>query len=455
MSEWGAALFVGARAGDLDASAERARPRGRTGVVPTRRRIESCLSGPVFIAVGLAFVAAGCGAATGPQSAPVSSLPLPATSGSPAPPAPPPPEGLGVPTGGWKTDFSRHTVPLSEITSGGPGKDGIPALDAPEFVTVETVVGWLEAHEPVVELTVAGDSRAYPLQILIWHEIVNDTVGGTPVAVTFCPLCNTAIVFDRRLGGRVLDFGTTGNLRNSDLVMYDRQTETWWQQFGGEAIVGALAGERLRLLPARIVAWRDFARDHPGGRVLSRDTGYDRAYGQNPYTGYDDVNSPPFFPAANPDDTSLLPKERVALVERGDEVVVIPFSALSERKRIRFTLAGEELEAVWVPGVRSALDSSDIAAGSKVGSALIRDVATGKTVVYDEPFWFSVAAFRPDARIVRRERLSALELEGGLPRRPSESADADRGPIGRRWRRDWGTRGTESLQGERLCTGSA
>ncbi len=166
--------------------------------------------------------------------------------------------GLQVSASEWQTNFARHTVPLSGFESGGPGKDGIPAIDNPTF---ETVAGtaYLTPREPVIELVVKGKARAYPIQILIWHEIVNDLVAGVPVAVTLCPLCNTALVFDRRVRGRRLDFGTTGNLRNSDLVMYDRQTETWWQQFGGAGVVGRYAGVRLRRVPGRIVAWSVFA----------------------------------------------------------------------------------------------------------------------------------------------------------------------------------------------------
>jgi hypothetical protein len=194
-----------------------------------------------------------------------------------------PPPGLRA---GWKTDFSKRSVSEQEFMSGGPGKDGIPAVDDPKFVAVEDA-DFLEDREPVIELVVEDDARAYPIQILIWHEIVNDVVGGVPVAVTFCPLCNAAIAFDRRLDRQTLDFGTTGNLRSSDLVMYDRQTESWWQQFGGEALVGRLTGASLEQLPSRIVSWADFRREHAGGRVLSRDTGFARPYGENPYVGYD------------------------------------------------------------------------------------------------------------------------------------------------------------------------
>jgi len=153
--------------------------------------------------------------------------------------------------GGWATDFSLHTVPLDEIVSGGPPKDGIPALDHPNFVGVAEARRWLEDDDPVLVIETEGASRAYPYQVLIWHEIVNDEIDGLPLAVTYCPLCNTALVFARRHGERTLDFGTTGRLRHSDLIMYDRQTETWWQQATGEAIVGTLAGETLELYPAQ------------------------------------------------------------------------------------------------------------------------------------------------------------------------------------------------------------
>ncbi|MBM3945626.1 MAG: DUF3179 domain-containing protein, partial [SAR202 cluster bacterium] len=148
----------------------------------------------------------------------------------------------GFMTTGWKTDFSRHSVPYSEISSGGPGKDGIRPIDRPTFAPASDPPPYMRDAEPVIVLELGGEARAYPLAIMIAHEIVNDEVAGLHVSVTYCPLCNSAIVFDRRLGDLVLDFGTTGNLRNSDLVMWDRQTESWWQQITGEAIVGQLTG---------------------------------------------------------------------------------------------------------------------------------------------------------------------------------------------------------------------
>jgi hypothetical protein len=335
----------------------------------------------------VALAAVGCGGGEGPGSSP-----RPNGSASSD-------DELAVPTAEWATDFSRHSVPLSEFQSGGPGKDGIPSIDVPMFVSVEEAGDWLSEREPVIELVHEGIARAYPIQILVWHEIVNDEIGGTPVAVTFCPLCNTALVFDRRVSGRVLDFGTTGNLRNSDLVMYDRQTESWWQQFGGEAVVGELTGEELEQLPARIVAWEDFAQRHSDGEVLSQETGVVRDYGRNPYEGYDDVDSGPFFPVSREDDR-LAPKERVVFLERDGDAVVVPFALLAERGRVEVQVGGEGVVVEWVPGVGSPLDEPFVAAGREVGSAEVTSAANGEPVAFDQPFWFAVAAFRPNARIV-------------------------------------------------------
>jgi hypothetical protein len=222
---------------------------------------------------------------------------------------------------------------------------------------------------------------------------------GVPVAVTFCPLCNTAIVFDRRVRGRLLDFGTTGNLRNSDLVMYDRQTESWWQQFGGEGVVGRYAGARLRQLPARIVAWQAFARAHPRALVLSRDTGHARPYGENPYTGYDDVDSPPFFSVKGLGDTRLPPKERVVFLQRGKAAIAVPFSVLAKKRVVRVRVGGHRLVVRLTGTVSSALDSPSIHSGRPIGTVEVRE--HGRLVPFDEPFWFAVAAFRPKVVVVR------------------------------------------------------
>lgn len=204
---------------------------------------------------------------------------------------------------GWKTDFCRHEVPFAEFRSGGPPRDGIPPIDNPVFVDVEQAEPWLDEREPVIALEVGLVSRAYPLQILMFHEVVNDSLAGVPVAVTFCPLCYTALVFERPdVDGRTLTFGVSGNLRHSDMVLWDRQTESWWQQFSGRALVGRMTGRSLKRVPSAIVSWAAFKERHPEGRVLSRDTGHKRPYGKNPYAGYDDVDRQPFMYTGAVDD---------------------------------------------------------------------------------------------------------------------------------------------------------
>ena len=278
--------------------------------------------------------------------------------------------GSGISTSGWKTDFTRHTVPYAEILSGGVPRDGIPPIDSPSFSTVEAADSWLAEREPVIVLEINDDARAYPLQIMTWHEIVNDTVGGEPVVVTFCPLCNSAIAFHRRMGDVVYDFGVSGKLRNSDLIMWDRQTESWWQQFTGEAIVGDLAGMRLDMLPAVIISWSDFKSAYPEGQVLSQDTGFSRPYGRNPYAGYDDVGNTPFLFRGDPDQR-LLPMERVVAVTIDNAPVAFPFSVLEREKTINYQHGDQNLVVFFKPGTASALDQSSIKDSRDVGAASV------------------------------------------------------------------------------------
>ncbi len=196
---------------------------------------------------------------------------------------------------GWETDWENRSVDLSEIMSGGVPRDGIPSIDAPRFVSIDAAADWLGDREPVIMLQTGASARAYPLQIMTYHEIVNDELGGVPVVVTFCPLCYSAIAYRRTVGKKVYEFGVSGMLRHSDLIMYDRQTESLWQQIDGEAIVGDLTGTMLEPLPAQIVSFAQFAARFPAGSVLSRETGHARNYGTNPYRGYDDIDERPFL----------------------------------------------------------------------------------------------------------------------------------------------------------------
>jgi len=283
----------------------------------------------------------------------------------------------------WKTDFGNRTVDLGEIASGGPPKDGIPAVDDPKFVDPEEADRWLDDREPVAIVHVEDEIRAYPLQILIWHEIVNDEIAGTPVSVTFCPLCNTTLAFDRRFDELVLDFGTTGRLRHSDLIMYDRQTETWWQQATGEGIIGRFAGRELAPVPAPVMSWGDAKEQLKGVHVLSRETGHSRTYGQNPYHGYDSGRPIPDFFQSDIDGR-LPAMERVVALRDGNCGLAIPFSELEARRVVNLLFAGRSLAVFWVPGTSSALDEPNISSGRDVGaSAVFESEHGGRTLSFD------------------------------------------------------------------------
>ncbi|WEX74146.1 DUF3179 domain-containing protein [Sinorhizobium numidicum] len=294
-----------------------------------------------------------------------------------------------------RTDFSRATIDLAEIMSGGPPKDGIPSIDDPQFTPVGKIRG-LAPEEPVLSVILGKDARAYPLRVMIWHEIVNDVVAGIPVTVTYCPLCNTGIVFDRRLDGRTLDFGTTGKLRHSDLVMYDRQTESWWQQYGGEAIVGELAGRSLKILPSRLESFKSFRERAPEGRVLVPNNPRLRAYGSNPYVGYDQAPRPFLFTGDLPDKVPAM----IRVVAVGKQAWTLPLV------REKGVIKAGDLHISWRPGQVSALDTADITRGTDVGNVVVQ--RRGKDVPYTVTFAFAFFAFEPDG---------ALHTETGLVRR--------------------------------------
>ncbi len=398
---------------------------------------------PVFLF--LTLVLSACATAVSPVDTPEPATPEedvitdtpemePVIPDSDTPDSQPPPRGAERE---FSTDFSVHSIPYDEILSGGPPKDGIPSIDDPVFVSIDEADEWLRPVEPVIQMLVGDDARAYPIQILTWHEIVNDTVGGVPVVVTFCPLCNTGIAFERTVDDLVLDFGTTGRLRFSNLIMYDRQTETWWQQATGEGIVGEFTGHQLEFVPAAMVSWEEFKQANPDGIVLSRDTGFNRSYGRNPYIGYDDVNNPPFLFQGPETPDELPPVARVLALEFDGEAAAYPYVLLSEEFVVNDRVGDQEVVVFWAPGQASALDTQIIAEGQDVGSAVaysrllddqlltfdhdggvIIDQETGSTwnilgravdgplageqlteVVSVNHFWFSWAAFRPETRI--------------------------------------------------------
>jgi hypothetical protein len=257
------------------------------------------------------------------------------------------------------TDFSQRSIELEEITRGGPPKDGIPPIDAPQFISTAEAARWLSAKEPVIAFEHGGEARAYPLQILIYHEIINDRVSGTPVTITFCPLCYSAIVFDRRVRGTTLDFGTTGRVRKSDLIMYDRQSESWWQQFTGTGIIGKYTGVTLVRLPSMITSFEAFRTTWPGGRVLSKVTGSSRPYGNNPYRRYDDINATPFL-FNEPHDPRLPPMERILALQVKDQQRIYPFSVLHDQTVINDQLNGTAVTVFSKADVLSAVDATTI-----------------------------------------------------------------------------------------------
>jgi len=292
-----------------------------------------------------------------------------------------------------ETDFDRTLVDFSEILSGGPPKDGIPSIDDPTFASPADVE--LPPQEAVIAINSSTEARAYPLRILMWHEIVNDSFDGRDIAVTYCPLCNTGIVFDRTLDGETLEFGTTGKLRHSDLVMYDRTTESWWQQFTGQAIVGELMGATLEMLPSRLESYamfleRNAERDMA---VLVPDGSFRRDYGRNPYVNYDDERSSPFlFRGELPEDIPAM-----ARVVRVDDRAW-SLDLLREREVIETS----DLRLSWAPGQASALDAARIADGRDVGNVVVeRRTAEGwEDAVYSVDFAFAFSAFFPEGEIV-------------------------------------------------------
>lgn len=345
--------------------------------------------------------------------------------------------------GASMTDAEPASEPLvdpDDIISGGPPPDGIPPIDDPKFLSPQDAT-FLADREPVLAVEIDGDARAYPLQIMTWHEIVNDEIGGVPVAVTYCPLCNTGIAFERpTIDGELLDFGTSGKLYNSNLVMYDRQSGTYWAQATGQAIVGPYSGEQLTFVPARILSFGDWRAEHPDGLVLSRDTGFGRAYGENPYVGLDSAAYPFLF--SGEVDERLPANSRVLGIARDGDVLAFPYEtvvadAVGGWSVVTERVAGDPIAVFWKAGTASALDSTEIAEGRDVGAiAAYRPEADGRRLTFEvgrsgivdretgsvwsilgravsgplegerlapevaiDSLWFDWAAFHPDTRV--------------------------------------------------------
>ena len=272
----------------------------------------------------------------------------------------------------WATDWSKATVDLNEILVGIPAsdpRDMIPPIDDPAFDPVSQT-DWLTDQDPGLALEIDGLARFYPLAVLTRHEIVNDEFGEVPVAVTYCPLCNTGVVFDRRFDGQVLRLGVSGLLRNSDLVMWDDVTQSLWQQITGESIVGEYAGQSLTPIGAGIVRWADFAATYPDGEAMTDDQGFGRSYGINPYAFYSSRKTPfGFFQGEIDDRFPAL--ERVVGVTIGETSRAYPFSTLSEERVANDEIDGQPVVVFWgAADTADALDGNVISESVGIGTAV-------------------------------------------------------------------------------------
>lgn len=337
----------------------------------------------------------------------------------------------------WKTNWEKHSIEYDELLNGGPLRDGIPPIDKPKFQNMKEASSWIKNNEPLIFVRIKDKTKAYPIQILIWHEIVNDTISDKNIVVTFCPLCNASIVFNRDIDGKTYDFGTSGLLRNSDLVMYDRQSESLWQQFTGKAIVGDLIDTELETINSSIVSFEDIKTHYPNTEILSKETGYFREYGNNPYTGYDDINQSPFM-IKDDIDPRLAPMRRVATVSLNNKDKAYSYKILRDKKVINDEFENKKLTLFYKDQIASALDDKVISKSKDTGSVVIYDrnidgkiydfyykdayydkqtnskwnifgkAIEGdlkgtqlKTVVHGSHFWFAWAVFKPQTIIYK------------------------------------------------------
>ncbi|CAN5841286.1 DUF3179 domain-containing protein [soil metagenome] len=295
------------------------------------------------------------------------------------------PEGPSALTDLGNSALPPPLVDASEIISGGPPPDGIPPIDNPVFIGVEEADAWLEDGEPVVYLEIGGEAHAYPVQVLIWHEIVNDTVGGVPVSITYCPLCNSAVSYRRVINGVETTFGTSGMLYASALVMYDRATESLWTHFDGRAVAGVLTGEQLEPIASPLLAWADFVAAYPDGRVLDREaTGHSRPYGSNPYSGYDNPDAFPFLFRGTVDERTAA-MQRVVGVALDGAAVAFTLEAISgdSARATMATVGNDPIVVFWRSGQSSALDTAKIDEGRDVGSVgVFSPLVDGQTLTF-------------------------------------------------------------------------
>jgi len=271
----------------------------------------------------------------------------------------------------WRTDFSRSMIPLDEVVDGGVGRDGIPPIDAPRFLPASQVE-WLGKRSPVIVVDQADTVRAYPLAVLIQHEIVNDNIGDIPIAVTFCPLCHSPMVYKRVVDGQVLRLGVTGYLYKSGFIMWDDLTESWWKQFTGVAVAGEYTGTMLDMVPSQVVGFAAFAERYPQGEVLVGDANKPgMVYGRNPYIDYDNGTRPLLLDMEP--DRRLLPTGWVLSSVINDEPVAYPFDVLAAEGVVNDVVGDKLVVVFWQPGAASPLDAARIDESRDVGMAAMYD----------------------------------------------------------------------------------
>lgn len=278
----------------------------------------------------------------------------------------------------------KYLIDPSKIIGGGPPKDGIPSIDEPKFVSMSDADEWIKDNELVLALSYKGVERVYPLQIMVWHEIVNDIIAGDPVLITYCPLCGSGIAYERKIDGEEVEFGTSGKLYNSNLVMYDRKTDSYWTQIDGLAIVGELTGMKLTPISIDTVVWRDWRVSHQDAQVLSRNTGYSRQYGYDPYGSYYE-DSFVFFPVDAKDDR-VHPKTVVFGI-----VVNGVYSAYKEEDLEKYKEIIDD-----VGGIKIKIERAND------GVVTVINLNTKKEIVKERGFWFAWYAFHPDTKLYQK-----------------------------------------------------
>ena len=369
-------------------------------------RLDVWLLGLIATIAGMAAALAACGSAQGSDRAvfPTRTAlgPTPVSQETSTPPISKPTIGdgfveytdvpvLNLSTREWEgTNLRRYAsgVDPADFISGGVGRNQIAPIYSPKFVTIGEAAGfdWMTPDHPLVVLEIEGDARAYPLAMLTIHEVVNDTVGGEPVVITYCPLCYTALAFERTVNGRPLVFGTTGTLRHSNLLMWDDATESWWQQVTGEAVVGEMAGARLEFIPAFLTSFAEFVRTYPNGTVLSPEStppGFHGGYGLTAYLNYDWPNNRPYLFYGELDQR-LDPVARVLGVEAGGQAIAFPFADLKDARVTETTVGSQAIVVFWRAGTLSALDQEFIAESRDIGSAAAFDpqLPDGRTLSF-------------------------------------------------------------------------